>query len=186
MITLSIQSKPAAVFVNDFRVTSAPTARDLLAVLGEPSNVYDGAVPAPAGHRNNQIYIYNELGLTFNEHHHARLVQGISCWFETDDPEYRFTPSSDFAGHLLFDGEPMPLGGDIRDFMTASPLVFGGGFAGGWQHNFEGFGIFVRSRGHKLPSGRRSKVHRVVSVAVSWPHDPWAAAPSTPSDHGDR
>jgi hypothetical protein len=29
------------------------------------------------------------------------------------------------------------------------------------------------SKGAKLRSGRRSKRRRVVSIDLSWPHDPW-------------
>lgn len=172
-IVLAVETKAPTISVNSFRIKTAPTVPEMHAVLGLPSRVESGETPAPIGYRNNHQHVYDALGLSLNEHHYTYLVQDITCWFHTHDPEFRFTPISEFAGQLIIDGVEMPLGINIREFLVASPCVFDGGFGGSWHFKFDGFSVFVSSRGQLLKSKRRSKVRKVTSVSLSWPHDPW-------------
>ena len=52
------------------------------------------------GHRNNQIHVYDEIGVEFREHHYTRrIMEGtIGFWPEEYVPEFR--PRSAFAGEL--------------------------------------------------------------------------------------
>jgi hypothetical protein len=170
---LAVTTEPASISVNGFCARAAPTVLEMYTVLGKPSRIDAGETPAPVGHRNNQIHVFDELGVTFNEHHYTRLVQEIACWFNTKDPEYRFTPKNDFGGQLICDGVVLPLSGEVRKFLSAAPWVFEGGFGGAWQYRFGGLSVFVSSRGPKLPSGRRSKIREIVSVSFSFSHDCW-------------
>ncbi|WP_449301093.1 DUF7738 domain-containing protein [Pirellulimonas nuda] len=142
-------------------------------LLGPPDRVDSGTLPAPVGHRNGLRHIYDALGITMNEHHYTYRITCVDCWFSSSDPEYDFTPKCDFAGHIVVDGKELSLRGDVRGLLADAPVEFEGGFGGRWHYAFDGFCIFVSSRGRLLPSGRRSKVRNVTSVSISWPHDPW-------------
>jgi hypothetical protein len=162
------------IVVEGLIVETAPTVTELYAVLGPPTRVDSGESPAPVGHRNNQIHIYEDCGLTINEHHYTRRVQGLCCWFETDDPAFRFTPRHAFTGKLMFELVEMPRGGRDEEFVAVSPFRFVPGLGGVWTYKFDGFAVYLDARGAKLKSGRRSKVRRIVMVSVSWPHDNWS------------
>jgi hypothetical protein len=77
--------------------------------------------------------VFDELGVTFHEHHYTFLVEEVACWFNTNDPQYRFAPKSDFRGKLILDGVEMPLRDDVREFLIVAPREFGGGFGGSWH-----------------------------------------------------
>jgi hypothetical protein len=172
-MTITITTVPPQVLINGLCIQSAPTVSDMYAVLGQPSRIDSGEKPAPAGHRNNQIHVFDELGLTLIEHHYTRLVQGLSCWFDTEERLFRFTPKCRFQGQLVFERVTMPLGGDVRAFLVSSPFAFSDHFAGTCRHEFDGFSIIVDSRGRRLPSGRRSKLRHVTYISLSWRHDNW-------------
>jgi hypothetical protein len=158
--------------VNGFSIEAACTVHELYAVLGKPTRIDTGETPAPYGHRNNELHVYDGLGVRLNEHHYTRLVQEICCSFETQEPLFRFTPTEAFRGLLSFDGQAMPLGGPERTFLRASPYRFSEVLACHWAFAFGRFGIDLCTRGDKLPSGLRSKSRRIVEVSVSFPHDP--------------
>jgi hypothetical protein len=176
-LIIEFLSQLPAVDVNSFRIIKAPSVAEMHAVLGKPSRIDSGEKPAPVGHRNNQIHIYDELGITFQEHHFTKLVLCVQCWFQTNDPEYRFTPQHDFTGRLIIDGIQMPSGGNVQLFLANSPLILSDGFGGTWRYNEGDFDILVSSRGKLLPSKRRSKIKEITSIALSWPHDNWQVPP---------
>jgi hypothetical protein len=163
---------PKKICVGALQIDSAPTVPEMCSVLGRPSRVDSGQQEAPYGHRNNQIHIYDDLGVTFNEHHYTQRVQDICCWFQTDDPPFRFTPKGQFEGLLIFEDVVMPNGGDVREFFSQSPFNFDDRFGGSWLYRFGDFSIYLDSRGDKLPSGKRSKKCKVQYLSLSWPHDP--------------
>lgn len=174
--TIEVATDPPRVVIDGLTIVSAPTVEKLHVVLGRPGRIESGETPAPVGHRNNQIHIYDQLGLVFHEHHYTRRAESIWCWFEVEDRRYRFTPHESFRGHLLFDGVEMPFGGLETSFLDFSPFHFVRELGDVWNFAFDGFGIFVHSRGPFLPSGRRSKVRRITDVSISWPHDNRAVA----------
>ena len=58
-----------SVLVNELAIASAPPINALIEVLGKASRVDGGVTPAPWGHRNNQIHVFDDLGVYVNEHH---------------------------------------------------------------------------------------------------------------------
>jgi hypothetical protein len=190
VVTVDMIPDGPRVVVAGLTITTAPTVSELHAVLGPPSRIDNGERPAPVGHRNNQIHVYDGLGLTFNEHHYTRRAQAVCCWFGTDEPRFRFTPQQSFAGRLVFNGVVMPLGGDERAFFTAAPFEFIESLGGVWSVRLAGFSIHVQARGLRLRSGSRSRVRQIIEVSVSWPHDNWGppadAEPGAAADGGAR
>jgi hypothetical protein len=177
--TIEVLTKTPSVVIGEMAIVSAPTVDEMYAALGRPSRIDSGATPAPVGHRNNQIHVYDCLGLVFHEHHYTRRAQGIWCWSELTEPGFAFTPHEPFRGRIHFDGIVMPLGGRDIEFVHLSPFKFALTFGGVWRFAFAGFSVILHSRGPKLRSGRRSKVRQITDVSISWPHDDWGEpAPS--------
>ena len=179
MLSIEVVTGVPKMAIGGFAIVTAPTVAELHAVLGAPSRIDDGERPAPVGHRNNQIHVYDTIGLTFIEHHYTRRAQAISCYFETEEPQFRFTPRQPFAGQLVFDSIGMPLGSEERTFLSASPIEFAHWLGGSWSYQFDGFAVHVETRGPKRPSGRRGRVRKVIEVSLSWPHDDWGTPSGT-------
>jgi hypothetical protein len=161
------------VTVNSFFIQKAPALEEVYKVLGKPNRIDIGQTPAPYGHRNNHIHVYDELGLKINEHLFTGRIQEICCSFETEEPLYRFTPITPFKGSLTFDSQSMPLGGVVNSFLQVSPLPFEAQFGDAYFLKFAEFSIYLISRGDKLRSGRRSKSKKRVEMSISLPHDDW-------------
>jgi hypothetical protein len=60
---VEIRAELDVTVINGLAVMAAVQPQRLWAVLGEPSRIVDPAAPAPFGHRNNQIHVYDNLGL---------------------------------------------------------------------------------------------------------------------------
>jgi hypothetical protein len=163
---VEVVSEGPKVVVGGLVIETAPLAHALHAVLGPPSRIDAGERPTPVGHRNNQIHVFDRLGLTLNEHHHTRRVQGLCCWFGTDEPRFPFTPGQPFTDRLVFGGVVMPPGGYERKFFAISPFEFVESLGGVWSLRLGGFSVHIQSRGSKLPSGRRSRVRQVIEVSL--------------------
>lgn len=80
-------------------------------VLGFPDRIVDPAPPPPVGHRNNQIHVYDDLGLYFHEHHWTRLAQDLVFAFWPEEERHAFTPCRAFSGHLKLHDYLVPAGG---------------------------------------------------------------------------
>ena len=145
-------------------------------VLGIPDRVVDPAPPAPVGHRNNQVHVYDDLGLYFHEHHWTRLAMDLVFVFWPEEEGYAFTPRRAFSGHLKLLSYLVPAEASESQFMRECPIQFEEYLSGHWRAGREPFAVGMVSKGTKLRSGRRSTRRRVVSIDVSWPHDPWRNA----------
>lgn len=163
-------------WINGLAIEAAVSPRRLWEVLGEPSRIVDPATPAPFGHRNNQIHVYDRLGLYFNEHHFTRLAQGLTFVLWPEEHRYSFCPSLAFAERLRLCGYEVPPVASESDVIRGSGIPFRQYLAGQWGTGGDGFGVGVSAVGARMPSGRRSRKRRVVSIDVAWPHDPWQRA----------
>jgi hypothetical protein len=150
-------------------------------MLGSPSRVVAAGPPAPAGHRNNHIHIYDDLGIRLNEHHYTFRLQEIACSFECEEPLYPFTPRSSFSGEFWIDQQRLPQGGPSAVFVDRCPIPLEPRIGGSWSWQLRDFYLGLHCRGPRLRSGRRSKQRVIVDISLSWPHDPWAMPPTAPS-----
>ncbi len=171
--TIEVATEAPRVVIGGLSIIIAPTVGEMYAVLGRPSRIDSGETPAPVGHRNNQIHVYDHFGLVFHEHHYTRRAQGVWCWFDVSDSSYSFAPHQPIRGRLVFDGVAMPQGGRDIEFSQSSPFEFTPDLGNIWRFAISGFTVFLHSHGPKLPSGQRSKVRRVTDVSISSPHDKW-------------
>jgi len=144
-------------FKSPVRPSEYPEVLEISARIVEPST------PAPYGHRNNQIHMFDELGLYLIEHHATRLVDAVVfvLWLE----ESPFKPAREYAGQLTIGG--------VQFFPEMTPRAYSGGtiaFAGPvlglWTAERNGVWIGLEARGVRQRSGRRSKRLRFVNVSV--------------------
>jgi len=63
------------------RLFKSPVSPDeYAAVLKSPVRIVEPSPPAPYRHRNNQIHLFDDLGLYLIEHHATRLMQSFSSF----------------------------------------------------------------------------------------------------------
>jgi hypothetical protein len=76
-------------------------------------------------------------------------------------------------GHLELQGYLVPAGASESQLIRECPISFEESLSGHWRAESGRYSVGMVSKGAKMRSGRRSKRRRVVSIDVSWPHDPW-------------
>ncbi len=160
------------VVINSMAISEAVPIGQLHEVLGVPDRIVDPAAPAPFGHRNNQIHVYDRLGIYFIEHHWTRLAQSLTFVFWPEVQRFRFSPSSPFAGHLTVALYRFPIEATEAEVIRHCLIPWKGFVRGDWQAKLGKIHVSLNAEGKRLKSGRRSARRRVVSVDVSWPHDP--------------
>jgi hypothetical protein len=67
----------------------------------------------------------------------------------------------------------VPAGVSESQLIRECPILLEEYLSGRWRAESGRFKVGMASKGAKLRSRRRSKSRRVVSIDVSWPHDPW-------------
>jgi len=142
-------------------------------LLGAPSRIHSAGPPAPHGHRNNQINVYDSLGIYFNEHHHTRLLSGMSFVFWPEAEAYPFSPTAGFIGRLQLGRYEVPCEVSETAFIADCGLPFDEVLRGMW-HLKAKISIGANMVAPKLKSGRRSKTRSLATVSIGWPHDPHA------------
>jgi len=132
-------------------------------VLGVPNRVEEPSTPAPYGHRNNQIHLFDEFGLYLIEHHASRQIDAIVfvLWLE----ESPFKPARDFAGRLTVGGVDILPGMLVQEF-SDSAIAFDGPVLGLWSAEKNGVWIGLSAAGLRQRNGRRGKRLRFENVSV--------------------
>ena len=159
--------------LNGLTITGAIAPAVIHQLLGEPTRIHSAGPPAPYGHRNNQIHVYDVLGLYFNEHHYTRSLTGATFVFWPEEEDYPFTPQHAFCGKLIIGDYEIPELASEKEIIAECGLPFRDRLGGVWS--LPGMiPIILDTKGAKLPSGRRSSAKRLASVSIGWPHDPRA------------
>lgn len=60
------QFNPTALTIDDMEVAFGRPVELFQQILGPWSRIFTGILPAPAGHRNNIRYIYDDLGISLD------------------------------------------------------------------------------------------------------------------------
>jgi len=94
---LSFQGRPLA---------APPVVRDVFDMLGQPDRILPGTPPGPPGHRNNEAYMYDDLGMYWLRQHDSERILSLSVVFaQSNGPiSVPFMPSSPFCGAILLPG----------------------------------------------------------------------------------
>lgn len=160
--------------INGTVISTAPSVRELRAILGSPSRILEPKLRAPVGHRNNRLHIYDALGLVFWEHHYTRRIDHCKIVLCADDLQLvgDQSPPQLFPGTLRVAGYLVPRGiVDRENVLNACPILRPLGLRGSKPGS--GFAVYITSAGYQLPGGGRTKRERLQSLDLSWPHDPW-------------
>lgn len=150
-------------FLNGRLFDSPVQLPEYTAVLGVPTRTEEPSPLAPYGHRNNQIHLFDDLGLYLIEHHAMRAIGSVVfvLWLE----ESPFRPAREFAGLLKIDGVTVFPGMLVKEF-SCSNIPFVGPVLGLWSAKKNGVWIGLCARGIRQKSGRRGKRLRFESVSV--------------------
>ena len=100
--------------------------RSLVDVLGPPDRIVAGKPPAPAGHRNNDAYIYDSLGLYWLRQHDSDEIISMSAVFGSSNGPISvpFIPASPFCGAIVLPG--LTVTSNTRDTELRNALLAGG------------------------------------------------------------
>lgn len=140
--------------------------QDYVDHLREQPETYDGPVPAPYGHRNNQFHLFHSLGLYLLEHHARRTIDAVV--FVLDPAESPGKIRSPFSGSLKIG--PVEMRRDMResDYPAGAPIRFESQLTGSWRaQGSGGITIWLDTMGKKLPGRkRRTKARYITTVSV--------------------
>lgn len=133
------------------------------AVLGRPSRTVEPAPPAPYGHRNNQIHVF-DLGLYLIEHHATALV--TSAVFVFDPSECAFPVHGSFDQGLLLGDVRIVPGMRERDYPAGAAITLPRSLPGLYSAERGGIWVGITTKGKRAPSGRRGRERYITDVSV--------------------
>lgn len=155
-------------------IDAAPSVAQLHAMLGPPTRIVGPVKPAPVGHRNNQIHVYGRDGICFYEHHYTRRLSGcLILMVPEEHTEFSLNQCARFSGTLDIAGHELSASTDLQSFFRDCPVTFEPTMLGWLRAMEDEFSVILDLKGRRLPSGRRSKLLRLASISLDWPHDPW-------------
>lgn len=131
--------------------------------LGVAPRIVDPSPPAPYSHRNNQIHIFDEIGIYLIEHHATRLIDAVTfvLWLE----EAVFKPAREFQGQLTIGGVRFFPGMMENDYVGGT-IAFEGPVLKTWKASRGGIWIGITGQGIRGRSGSRGRRLRLVDVEV--------------------
>jgi hypothetical protein len=130
-------------------------------VLGASSRTVEAGQPAPAGHRNNQVHIFDDIGIYVTEHHASGLIESVNFVFNPS--EIPFPIGHGFSGDLTLFGFPVQAHTTENDVL-AEP--FRKDLPGEYSVAGEHCRVLVSLIGRRTSSGKRSKPRYVVRVSA--------------------
>jgi hypothetical protein len=130
-------------------------------VLGSPSRTIDAGPPAPVGHRNNQVHVFDSEGIYLTEHHASRLIESVNFVFDPADS--LFPIEGTFGGHLEVDGQSIRAGMLERDL---DPARLTRDLPGEYSVKHENCWIGISAQGRRDSHGKRRNPRCVVRVSV--------------------
>jgi hypothetical protein len=130
-------------------------------VLGPPTRTIDAGPPAPVGHRNNRVHVFDSEGIYLTEHHASRLIESVNFVF--DPAESPFPIERAFGGSLKVDGHLIRAGMPERDLDLARLTR---DLPGEYSVKHENCWIGISAQGRRDSHGKRRKPRYVVRVSV--------------------
>ena len=136
-------------------------------ILGPPTRTIDPGPPAPYPHRNNQIHIYDHLGIYLNEHHVDSQIQEIV--FVLEAGESTFPIKTGFSQGLRVCDFILLPGMREKDFPSGVSIVFQPVLRGIYKaEGNKGIRLGIRTIGHRTRLRRRTKERYIVEVSVGF------------------
>ena len=128
--------------------------------LGTPSQTIEAGGPAPAGHRNNQVHVFDDVGVYLTEHHATQLIESVN--FVLDASESLFPLDQAFNGSLTV----LDMALDAKTKEEELSSLFQRDLPGDYSVAAGKCWVSINAVGRRTPSGKRSKPRYVVSVSV--------------------
>ena len=171
-LVIKVSGSSLRASINCHTILSAPTAKELVGLIGVPSRVVNcGPEESAAG--NNQVHVYDELGVYFNQHHHTRRIMGMTIVFWHEGEGYRFTPETSFRGSLHLEEYKVTSNPSLLEFLESCPIRLEHFLGGHYQREVDGYSFGITSGVAKTRSHRRAERALLIGAHIGWPHDPW-------------
>jgi hypothetical protein len=166
MSSMAVSSIKAAVtlqglVINDHLFSRQVGLTPYIAALGSPSNTIDAGPPAPVGHRNNQVHVFDPIGIYVTDHHASRLIESVNFIF--DAAESPFPIAHCFGGSLEIAGLSIHADMSVNDL---DPELFNRDLPGEYSRLLNGYWIGISALGRRRENGRRERTRRIVRVSV--------------------
>ncbi|HEX4054747.1 MAG TPA: hypothetical protein VHX86_10825 [Tepidisphaeraceae bacterium] len=158
-----------ALTVQGKRLASPITESILIEALGPPDRILEGNPPAPAGHRNNQAYIYDEIGVYWLRDHKTRLMMELTVVFRQGAGPFRipFMPLHAFGGTIQLVGctiDSQTSSANLQRELQGAVKHFVGGVWAGYMGPFHVSFAVDRSR----PSAQPGREGDLISVSIGF------------------
>jgi hypothetical protein len=129
--------------------------------LGPPDQTIDAGLPAPAGHRSNQVHVFSADGIYLTEHHSSRLIESVNFVF--DPADCAFPIEEVFEGNLNIEGL------QLRTNMSENDLdlsLFARDLPGEYSLKYDNCWVGISAKGHRDSQGKRRKPRYIAEVSV--------------------
>jgi hypothetical protein len=153
-----------SISINRYEFEHACPLSSFEGVLGLPSRTYCGN--PPFGHRNNQIYYFDESGLYLIEHHATFLISSIAIVFVPDAAP--FCPFRPFTGQLVVGNMEIRSGMGPRDFPANCSISFRTHLGYSLVADGERISIDISTVALRTKSGRKSRQRQISYVSIGF------------------
>lgn len=133
-------------------------------IIGKPSKTVDPTPPAPYGYRNNQIHVFDELGLYLIEHHATALIDSVV--FVLEPVESSFPIEISFAQGVRVGDVFIRPGMRESDYPSGATIVLDRQLGGIYSAEQNGIHISIRTKGRRTRSGRRTRERYLIDASV--------------------
>ena len=130
-------------------------------VFGLPSRTIEAGSPAPFGHRNNQVHVFDSQGIYLTEHHASRLIESVNFVFDPLDSPFPIDRAFD---GILEVGEQTIRAGMLEADIESEHLSHD--IPGEYSVKLEKCWIGISAQGRRDARGKRRKPRYVVRVSV--------------------
>jgi hypothetical protein len=135
-------------------------------LIGKPTRTLSGP-PAPYGHRNNQIHVYDAFGFYLNEDHATGKIGEVT--FVLDETRGTFPVSKPFQGKLEVGGVLFYPSMEEREYPTEASIRFERVLPGRYKAESGDVAIYLTANKKKDPSKRRPvKQRSFVEVSIDF------------------
>lgn len=152
--------KPGGLFINGIVFSGKEKLEKYHTVLGMQSRELNVGPPAPVGHSNNRVFLFDDAGIYLTEDQASQLIDSVNFVFDTS--EGLFNLQQAFAGTLSILGVPFNADTDEKEV----PSTFQRDLPGDYSVATSKCWVSIDAVGRRMSSGTRSKSRYVVSVSV--------------------
>ncbi len=159
---------PDKLLVNDVDLSHAGPPALFETILESVGRIVAIGPPAPIGHRNNQAWLFDDLGLALTEHHASCRVSAFSIILEPEHA-YRKTRSR-YSDRLTVCGVSVQTGMLANDFAERSETTFRSHLGHSLVFDGDVSSIDIATYSALTSSGKKSRRRLISSISIGF-HD---------------